>query len=47
MVELLRQAGVEADQGAVSDRIRQDPSSDRSIAVKADQGSITITYATP
>ena len=36
----------DADQGTVSDRIRQDPVSPRSISVKADQGSITIAYAT-
>jgi hypothetical protein len=36
-----------SDQGTVSNRIRVDPSSDRSIAVNADQGSITITYALP
>lgn len=35
----------EADQGTVSDRINQDPRSDRTIAVKADQGNITIRYA--
>ena len=34
-----------SDQGAVSDRIRQDPGSPRSITAEADQGSITISYA--
>lgn len=35
----------EADQGTVSDRINQDPRSDRTIAAKADHGNITIRYA--
>jgi hypothetical protein len=34
-----------SDQGAVSDRIRQDPGSPRSITAEADQGSINISYA--
>ena len=36
---------VDADQGAVSAPIRQDPDSRRSITAHADQGSITVTYA--
>jgi hypothetical protein len=35
----------EANRGTVSDAIRQDPRSARSITVEADQGSITIAYA--
>ena len=35
----------QANQGTVSDRIRQDPGSPRSIVVQANQGSITIAYA--
>jgi hypothetical protein len=35
-----------ANQGTVSDRIRQDPGSDRSITAEANQGSITIAYVT-
>lgn len=34
----------DADQGTVSDDIRSDPDSDRSIRVEADQGDITVTY---
>lgn len=36
---------IDADRGAFSAPIRQDPDSRRSITARADQGSITVTYA--
>lgn len=37
----------EADQGTVSNRIRVDPRSARTVDVRAHQGSISLTYASP
>jgi len=35
-----------ADQGTVTDPIRQDPGSDRTISAHADQGDVTVSYTT-